>query len=202
MGTETKLHRLSMQLAKSVLTMRKTGTASATVAAISRPGGLITVNVTLLQRGVPAICARIYRLPRSNPDLLQQWLSLLDQMQGKKQQGKHARLSRPASNAPKHEHQRYLAETLLLDKSEETTRQAGDADYPGVPDEVDLLGFVTTGNFNLAEGRGTGVGSILLEKVLRDGSANATAAAAADKHLCIVRESGQALGRLARWELV
>jgi len=201
MGIETKMHRVPLQLAKSVLATRKTNTASATAAtAIIQPGGLITVNVTLLQRGVPAVCARIYRLPRSNPELLQQWLSLLEQTKGKKQQSKSTRLPRPASNAPNHEQQRYLAETLLLDKSDDTMQQAGDAIDPSVPDEEDLLGFVTTGNFNLAEGKGTGVGSILLERVLHDGGANANLGA--DKHLCIVRESGQTLGRLARWELV
>jgi len=200
MDGETKLHRVPLQLARNVLAATNGVSAStAAVAANSRPGGLVTVNLTLLQRGVPAVCARIYRLPRSNPELLQQWLSLLEQTKSKKQPGKPTRLQRPATNADKHEHQRYLAETLMLDKSEETTPQAGDAGYPGVPDEEDLLGFVTTGNFNLAEGKGTGVGSILLERVLQDGRSDSTAG---DKHLCIVRESGQALGRLAHWELV
>jgi len=201
MDGETKLHRVPLHLARSVLAARKGVSASTTaVAATSRPGGLVTVNLTLLQRGVPAVCARIYRLPRSNPELLQQWLSLLEQAKGKKQQGKATRLPRPVPGAPKHEHQRYLAETLMLDKSEATTPQAGEGGYPDVPDEEDLLGFVTTGNFNLAEGKGTGVGSILLERVLQDGRSDATAGT--DKHLCVVRESGQALGRLARWELV
>jgi len=72
--------------------------------------------------------------------------------------------------------------------------QAGDDDYPVVPDQEDLIGFVTTGNFNLGEGKGTGIGSLVLGKVL-EGKGR-------EKGLCVVREAGQGIGRLGRWEIV
>ena len=64
------------------------------------------------------------------------------------------------------------------------------------PDEEDLIGYITTGNFNLGEGHGTGIGNIALSKVkleLEGGKRGA---------LCIVREAGMGLGRIARWEML
>jgi len=60
-----------------------------------------------------------------------------------------------------------------------------------------LVGFVTTGNFNLAEGQGTGIGSIVLEKVVESAKKGGEEA-----RLCVVRNSGESVGRLARWNLL
>lgn len=62
-----------------------------------------------------------------------------------------------------------------------------------MPGEEDLIGFVTTGNFNLGEGRGTGIGCIALARVVGGTGREA--------RLCVVREAGVAVGRLARWEV-
>jgi ribonuclease P/MRP protein subunit POP1 len=80
-----------------------------------------------------------------------------------------------------------------------------------VPNEEDLIGFVTTGNFNLGEGKGIGIGSLLLSKVkpVSDASVNTTESSQVvkpgmyrkEERLCIIRDAGQAVGRLARWEL-
>ena len=42
----------------------------------------------------------------------------------------------------------------------------GDDDYPACPGEEDLIGFVTSGDFNLSLGRGAAVGSVWAQRVL------------------------------------
>jgi hypothetical protein len=83
---------------------------------------------------------------------------------------------------------------LGLPKNNPTTE---DPSYPLVPDEADLIGFVTTGNFNLAEGRGHAIGSVLIAK-LRPIHGRSEPSS---RNLCIIRNSGALYGRLARWDL-
>lgn len=154
--------------------------------------GLATVRIKLLTRGVPQTCARIYRLPSTSgsSQLRRQWLTLHPREQAKKQHGPKHGLPRLPKDAPAHLVQRRLAQSLLQPP------QVGDANYPACPDEEHLIGFVTTGNYNLGEGQGTGIGSIVLSKVVedeRDGK---------DGKLCIVRNAGNSAGRLAYWDVV
>ena len=174
-------------------------------------GALVTVRLTLLTRGVSTICARIYRLPTADADLRQKWLSLVPAPTNKtlKNQRNGAAPSSIAKDAPPHLHRQKLAANLLDPPS---PLRAGDESYPGVPADTDVIGFVTTGNFNLGEGRGTALGSILLEKVLEERRVNGSGAASALKdqsykdrkheQLCHLREAGEKLGRLAKWEVV
>ncbi|KAK4145743.1 ribonucleases P/MRP protein subunit POP1-domain-containing protein [Dichotomopilus funicola] len=70
--------------------------------------------------------------------------------------------------------------------------------HPLCPGEEDLLGFVTSGAFSLSEGRGTAIGSISADRALeaiRD-------AGARTGKLCVVRNAGESVGWLARWEVV
>ncbi|KAK4102227.1 hypothetical protein N658DRAFT_515450 [Parathielavia hyrcaniae] len=70
--------------------------------------------------------------------------------------------------------------------------------HPLCPDEQDLIGYVTTGAFSLSEGRGTAIASISADKALetlREGGAR-------EGKLCVVRNAGESVGWLARWELV
>lgn len=79
----------------------------------------------------------------------------------------------------------------------------GDNNYPIVPDETDLIGFITTGNFNLSEGRVTAIGSLLLEKVLpRAPDVGRMKQKTWENSLCIVRQAGEKIGRLGRWEIL
>lgn len=85
--------------------------------------------------------------------------------------------------------------------------KAGDVLYPSCPGEEDLIGFVTTGNFNLGEGRATAVGCVALVRVWQDGRGYGSVGGGEggrgrDCRLCIVRDSGQSVGRLARWEFM
>jgi ribonuclease P/MRP protein subunit POP1 len=72
--------------------------------------------------------------------------------------------------------------------------KVGETAYPSCSPEEDLIGFITSGNYNVGEGQGTGIGSILLERVRGD--------VGDDSRLCIVRNAGSGIGRLAKWELV
>lgn len=70
-------------------------------------------------------------------------------------------------------------------------------EHPSVPPEQDCIGFVTTGNFSLKEGLGVGVGALAFEKVFGVGVGTGAVG-----RLCVVRDVGTGIGRLARWEVV
>ncbi|KAF2116560.1 ribonucleases P/MRP protein subunit POP1-domain-containing protein [Lophiotrema nucula] len=154
---------------------------------------LFTVKVSMVQRGMPTDCARVYKFPSKKPELQKKWLSLYESSKSKNPPGKSAKkpLSHPNTTQA-------LAASLL------ESPKAGDDEYPIVPDEEDLIGFVTTGNFNLAEGRPTAIANLVLQRVvaLEDGGVLKTDSRYDGKRLCIVREAGQTLGRLAMWDVV
>lgn len=153
---------------------------------------LVTARIKLLTRGVPQTCARIYRLPSiaGSAQLRRRWLTLHPREQATRGRGPKNGLPRLPKDAPAHLVQRRLAQSLLKPP------QIGDNDYPRCPGEEDLIGFVTTGNYNLGEGQGTGIGSILLSKVAED-----ILSRGQDGKICIVRNSGDTAGRLASWEI-
>lgn len=81
--------------------------------------------------------------------------------------------------------------------------------HPPCPDAHDLIGFVTSGGYNLSEGRGTAVGSIWAQRVVQgwkereistDDTTNARVSER-EKRLCIVRNAGERIGRLGLWEV-
>lgn len=65
---------------------------------------------------------------------------------------------------------------------------------------MDLIGFVTTGNYNLGEGRCEAIGNVAVARVVSadDGEKEEKNT----RNLCVVREAGQGLGRLGRWRFV
>ncbi|KAI9786383.1 MAG: hypothetical protein M1839_006843 [Geoglossum umbratile] len=161
---------------------------------------LLTVKLTLLTRGRPADCARIYRLPTADQELRKKWLALVPKeiqaARSFKSKNKNKKDTADASGGGAAAHPlRALAASILT-----PTPQAGDKEYPPVPPEEDLIGFVTSGNYNLGEGRGVGVGCLLLGKVLRGGG-NADVGGKGEGRLCIVRDAGGVVGRVARWEV-
>lgn len=104
--------------------------------------------------------------------------------------------------------------------------QPGDPAYPSVPDKEDLIGFVTTGNFDLGQGKASAIGCVAVEKVRFSSGKQQREIEDEDGvggegrvwmelkglegklgkkvvgRLCVVRDAGMAVGRLARWELV
>ncbi|KUJ23443.1 uncharacterized protein LY89DRAFT_713899 [Mollisia scopiformis] len=137
-----------------------------------------TIRITFLSRGVATPCARIYRLPSSSPsssdlDLSppdtqpattrEAWLSLLPQTTNSKPlpKTKGQKLGRIPLDAPLPQRVRLLAQSLLQNPPLQYPADKNGDDHLLVPNEEDLIGFVTTGEFNLAEGKGVAVGSIV-----------------------------------------
>ncbi|RKF80656.1 Ribonucleases P/MRP protein subunit pop1 [Golovinomyces cichoracearum] len=182
-----------------------------------------TVRITFVGRGVAKSCARIYRLPQpqtkpnstspnnSSPSismLRDQWLSLMPHTSKSKKtlhlKPKNANeMKRIPIGTPLPERVRLLAESLLQEppiKYSDTKKHNG-IDHPVVPDIDDVIGFITTGEYCLANGKGTAIGNILVCKILETFHHQKTN----DQHtksLCIIRNSGENFGRLATWEPV
>ena len=179
---------------EAALFMRPTPNVPASLGGVS--GLLFSVCINLIDRGVPQTCARIYRLPSSetNLQLRKSWTDLLSgrqkQRNSNRSKSKHS-LTKFSKGADSHIAQKRLAQSLLQPP------RAGEDAYPACPGVEDLIGFVTTGNFNLAEGRGVGIGSLLLSKVFEEVRQGGD-----DGRLCIVRNAGADVGRLARWRVV
>jgi ribonuclease P/MRP protein subunit POP1 len=153
------------------------------------PSALATIHLTLSNRGTPTPCARIYRLP-TNPVLRQKWLDLASPSNKKTNERKQPQKTNPPPSSE--DAQRQLAEALVITAIPEDPG----SEHLQVPTEEDLIGFVTAGNFNLSEGKGTGVGSILLSKVLLPNIKPS------ERKMCIVRTAGEKIGRLGVWELL
>jgi ribonuclease P/MRP protein subunit POP1 len=202
-GSKTKVTSPPFRQLHSTLASQLLAGLSPSTAYISSPH-LFTVKINMVQHGVPTECARIYRLPTKNGELRTKWLSL---MPGPTQNRMPKRSSKKDSNPnskpmslPKHLRTRALAASLLKQKPHaKEPLKVGSAEYPVVPDEVDLIGFVTTGNYNLAEGMPSAIASIALHRVVEEGS---TEAVNKDGHVCIVREAGRTFGRLGTWVVV
>lgn len=152
--------------------------------------GLTTVSIALANKGVPSPCARIYRLPTTNPALQTQWLNQLNSK-------KHTKAPPPRSTSS--ELPEAIPETQLPPTASNTTSNSTQADHPANPPASDLIGFVTAGNFNLAQGRGTGVGCILWPRIVDEAKRNKQGILSG---ICIVRDAGQRYGRIGIWEVI
>lgn len=188
------------------------------------PHSLITVKIVLPGRGVVSPCARVYRLPaardlsatitqlevpatytpsqrRTVPvDLREQWLSRLPGSASHQQQSSTtdpAQPSRFPADATHEKKKLLLAQSLMTKKLPFPPDKRG-SDHPPVPNEEDLIGYITRGEFNLMEGRGVAIGSVSAEKALeglRTGKAK-------EGQVCIVRNAGESVGWVGRWEIV
>lgn len=214
------------------------------------PRALATVHLDLLTRGHPTAHARIYRLPTTSPALREKWFALatssLSKNASRTSSSNYKRRFQPSdfpdpkkllATVPRNEHSHLRTQATAIsilsaapysfDEEDAGGRmpKPGDVAYPCVPGKEDLIGFVTTGNFDLGQGRCAAVGSVALTKLLKRQEEGESSVAFEDveniakkggkgkgkergltegllRRLCIVREAGQGLGRLARWELV
>lgn len=80
--------------------------------------------------------------------------------------------------------------------------------HPACPDANDLIGFVTTGSYNLAEGKGIAIANVWVQRVLEgwrndnvENDRRTEKQKERERHLCIVRNAGEGVGRLGSWEL-
>lgn len=166
-------------------------------------GALSIVKITMLQRGVPAECGRIYRMPSTDSSLRSKCLAIAEKTKSKYHSKRRPTRSKapPPPGGSAHARRQALAASLL---HAPPALDGEDDKFPPVPEQADLIGFVTSGNFNLADGKGSGIGSILLDRAtaVPEGLAPGEIERQGRGGLCIVRDSGQGFGRLARWDLL
>ena len=188
---------------------------------------ILNVRISILGRGVVGSCARIYRFPppptptptstnaevpatipppqstseTSAPglphDLRSQWLARMPSSSVSKSQDRRLK---PTESSDLERRKSVLAAELtqpFMAAPEKTNLVNINGHHPLVPNVDDLIGFVTTGSFSLSEGCGVAIGSVAVEKVLPDVKANAK-----EGKLCIVRNAGENVGWLARWEAI
>ncbi|THZ33009.1 POPLD-domain-containing protein [Aureobasidium pullulans] len=185
----SKVHHIAPSLAKS-LVLGQTTSTDVLANAIS------TVRISLLGRGTPDPCARIYRLPTvhglEKNSLRDQWLALDP--------------ARVNSRAQKKKRQRSLPLGILKGSCSTDAQQQLAADLlnpprsdehdccPPLPGRDDLIGFVTKGEFSLTKGGGVAIGSVFVQKLTNhtDGTS----------HMCIVRNAGETIGRLGKLDFV
>lgn len=201
-----------------------------------------TVHLHLLSRGLPTTCARIYRISTIDLHLRSQWLALASSIlhPPKKHAGRNSTNKRKTlASLPRNEsHPLRTQQTALsllhpAERASDGPLQPGDPAYPYVPDAEDLIGFVTTGNYDLGQGKGSAIGSIAIAKVAMqskvegrgktvtpgvgeslttDGESERVKGEIEElerglgrkvvQRLCVVRNAGERVGRLARWEVV
>ncbi|KAJ9218816.1 hypothetical protein DTO169C6_8833 [Paecilomyces variotii] len=217
------LHQLTSNTAHKIVN-HVSGPLPADLQGLLDKPALATVKISLFSRGTPTPRARIYRLPTTDDELRQQWLSLASSasttstqngsqfpfQKGKKKQIQSQSQSQsqttPSEQEQRDEARKRLAASLLASSTEagpdtDAERNA----YLPIPSEEDLIGFVTTGNYNLSEGKGTGVGSILISKIINSAAESEKEKGkgkARERRMCIVRSAGERVGRLGIWEVV
>lgn len=186
------IHHIAPSLAQNLV-------AGQTTSIEHLPQAVSTIRITLLGRGTPEPCARIYRLPLAcGPEktaLRDQWLALDP--------------ARPDSCTQKKKRQRSLPSSVLKSTSTADIQQRLAADLlkspeldnhdccPPLPGREDLIGFVTKGEFSLTEGKGVAIGSVFVQKLIATVDTTKK-----EPHMCIVRNAGETVGRLGRLEFV
>ena len=102
--------------------------------------------------------------------------------------------------------QRLAAELLLLPSTSSDGPNGyladGNATYPEIPREEDLIGFVTSGEYNLSQGKGVGIGSVLIHRLVEARKWAKEAKDDGGDRVVVVRNAGESLGRLALWTVV
>ena len=185
-------------------------------AELPSPSAVATVCITLTSRGVAEPCARIYRLPATqstvavsdskkpaSKTIREQWLPFIPSNANSKpppnQKSKTAKeFKRIPLNTPMPQRIRLLAQSLLEKPPLPYPADKEDG-YPLVPNEEDLIGFVTTGEFNLAEGKGVAIGTVFVAKAV-EGLRRENKKEVKGGRWCVVRNAGKEIGRLARWD--
>lgn len=184
---------------------------------------MLSVKIVFLNRGAPSERARIYRFPtkahaQRNPlthKLRDGWTNLLksheeyeaSKLRYRKPELLHHQRQSQHRGQPDPGASRLHRDSLLPALRHHLPQppiQPGHEGYPSVPGEEDLIGFVTSGNFNLKEGRGTGIAALSFPRVLNEliSPAGRGGSKEALKRICVVRDVGEQVGRLARWEVI
>ncbi|OTB12818.1 hypothetical protein K445DRAFT_320616 [Daldinia sp. EC12] len=206
------------QLSKSAFITYQTSTSE-----LPPPNSLVTANIKMLARGVATTCARVYRLPNVKPtavstqaevpatdpphakgegklppNIYNQWLAQKPVVNNRPKKV----VTRP--NLDLETRQQLLAQQLIGPPATfppPAPNSESVNGHPLCPNEEDLIGFITTGSFNLRDGIGDAIGSLSSTKALEELRRYKNEQDPASR-LCVVRNAGQNVGWLARWELI
>lgn len=236
------IHQLSPSAASSIIAKKlKAEPLPSHLQLLLDKPAFATVKITLMHRGTPTPRARVYRLP-TDPFLREQWTFFLQQQQEQQQKQHNRSLAGQTSRSKEQAQSDNDLRTsntndLVIPDMDSLTQQSQSQSEPSslpIPPEEDLIGFVTTGSFNLSAGKGTGIGVLLVNRIELDtppppsslsdlsyisqssgqvnssGNADGKQRGRKNKGLgkerlmrtCIVRASGERLGRLGFWEVV
>ncbi|KAK3395480.1 ribonucleases P/MRP protein subunit POP1-domain-containing protein [Sordaria brevicollis] len=148
----------------------------------------------------PVAAGKVGSLPA---DLRDQWLQKLPSSNSS---SKASKVSHAAPHIPPNvdlsTRKQLMAKSLLsgnpLPYPKPSSVGINGGDHPLCPGEEDLIGFVTAGAYSLSEGKGTAVGAISAEKALD----TLKEFGAKEGRLCVVRNAGESVGWLGRWEVI
>ena len=208
LSQETPIQHLNTKALTSLL--------SSPAAELPGPSTVASIRISLVSRGVVTPCARIYRIPipqstsseseETTPNPIRaQWLPLIPaSMKSKPPPNPKSKTAKEYKriplNTPMPQRIRLLAQSLLENPPLPYPANKDDG-HPLVPDEEDLIGFVTTGEFSLAEGKGVAIGTIFVAKTVQ-GLRRENQQEIKGGRWCVLRNAGEKIGMLARWDPV
>ncbi|KAK7757669.1 Ribonucleases P/MRP protein subunit pop1 [Diatrype stigma] len=139
--------------------------------------------------------------PQLPPNLREQWLAQKPDPKkgGGGSCGKKNNQPKTAAIGDVHARARMLARELLVAP---TLHQDNNDHHPPCPGAEHLVGFVTTGSYNLRDGRAAAVGALSATAARDEMRRYAGDRSHSAARLCVVRNAGEVVGRLARWEVV
>lgn len=169
-------------------------------------------STTSVQASTQPEVSSTFRPPQSHvlpADLRTQWLAKLKEtnqplVSSQNSSQKPITATQISSRASDYDTQKLrLAKSLLTEKMpfpppDKTKGRNNNSEHPLVPNEEDLIGYVTKGEFSLAEGKAIAIASISVERALEALKLGASG----EGRVCIVRNAGEAIGWVARWDAI
>lgn len=189
-----------------------TSTSTSPTATTFKPLLLKPVSLKCVTRGTPEDGARIYKIP---PAEYKKWMQLTS---NNSHQSKTKGTLYPTNNGFSMQNDKTVVSSLksILNTKNNNNNNNNNAantndepeyddNYPSCPPEKYLIGYITTGSFNLKEAQGTGVGAVLATAVehplKRIGGSHRTSSGNSQKsQYCVVRNVGSQIARLAKFE--
>ncbi|TLS22099.1 uncharacterized protein PpBr36_09237 [Pyricularia pennisetigena] len=174
--------------------------------------GISTVHISMLEGGVPNPRARVYLLPnsREQEELRSAWMERFKVRIGSVGSKRTQKLSsdrRFPQSSTFAERKEILAESLFHGKDCEAAAGIEGSPVKAYPQVFakDLMGYVTSGGYNLARGRGHGIGHLAASKIVESMQATIDAGGIwndAESFYCVVRNVGETICRPAIWRFV
>ncbi|TLD22359.1 hypothetical protein PspLS_07947 [Pyricularia sp. CBS 133598] len=174
--------------------------------------GISTVHISMFDGGVPNPRARVYLLPslREQEELRSAWLERFKGTigsAGNKRTQKSSSDRRFPQSSTFAERREILAESLFQNTDCEAAAGMEGSPSKSYPQVFarDLMGYVTSGGYNLARGRGHGIGHLAAGKIAESMQATVDMGGAwnnAESFYCVVRNVGETICRPAIWRFV